>query len=476
MKKNISLWMLGIAAMLASCNQNEELLQTGNELSAVTITAQLGDAISTRATHDIDDDVQRCVVEVRPAGSTEAGTHYDGVVEDGSYKFTLTLQAGRKYDFLFWADDNASYNTTDLTAVTLNENAKPGIAYFGSLINQELTSGMTVELTHAVAKVTLRTTGTLETGKTVTVNLPTYSGFDVKTGAVTGASAAQDFTAGYDAAITDAEVYSFYVLAAKDGELASTTTISCDGESTTLTNVPLQMNYRTVLQGDIAGIGKVNGDITATIVKEWAGDKDTQFFPQLHVETAGSVTPDMIESALAGNNGRLVVTGTINAADIQTISAFHSANAISVLDMGGCQSQDSEIPENSFRNNLTIIILPEGITTIGKNAFASNYSMSSLTLPQSLENIGESSFRYGKLTELVIPAKVTKIEDFAFQYQNDLKTITFEGQTPPSSVNQLSKALPSTARPIIYVPKGCVETYKTAISEDYHNKITESVE
>lgn len=462
MRKSIFLSMLGIAAMLASCSSDEGLQNaTDNGLSTVTITAQLNDGIKTRATYDADDAVQRCIVEVRETGSNTAGTQYPGTLDGSTYKFNLSLKSGVNYDFLFWADDNKSYSTNDLTAVTLSTEAsgKPGIAYYGCLLDKPLTAGMTVDLTHAVAKVTLKTTGTLPTGKTVKVNIPTYAGFDVKSG-VTGSSAPQDFTAEYGAEISNDEVFSFYVLAATESELVDAT-VSCDVESTTLTYVPLQMNYRTVLEGDVANINKATGDITATIVSDWAGTNDTQTFPQINLKNGESLTPEMITAAIS--NGKLIIKGDMTDADLETLGNYIKANptAVSTLDMGDCTA--TAIPdeflyatEGQSVTDVTIstLVLPKGTTSIGARAFA-NLKITSLTLPETLETINDNAFLFGDLTTLTIPASVTTLRSQAFFYQHDLKSVYFEGTTPPSFSGNVFNSNNVT----IYVPADSKDVY-----------------
>ncbi|MDO4181561.1 MAG: leucine-rich repeat domain-containing protein [Bacteroidales bacterium] len=463
MRKSIFLSMLGIAAMLASCSSDEGLQNaTDNGLSTVTITAQLNDGIKTRATHDADDAVQRCFVEVRETGSNTAGMQYPGTLDGSTYKFNLSLKSGVNYDFLFWADDDKSYSTDDLTAVTLSTeaNGKPGIAYYGCLLNKPLTAGMTVDLTHAVAKVTLRTTGTLPTGKTVKVSIPTYAGFDVMNGVVTGSSAPQDFTADYNTEITNNEVFSFYVLAKKESDLVDAT-VSCDVESTTLTYVPLQMNYRTVLEGDVANINKAIGDITATIVSDWAGTNDTQAFPQINLQNGEELTSDMIAAAIS--NGTLIIKGDMTETDLTTLGDYIKDNptAVSTLDMGDCTA--TEIPEKflyatngEYLADVTIstLVLPKGTTSIGARAFA-NLKITSLTLPETLITINDNAFVYGDLTTLTIPASVTTLRSQAFFYQHDLKSVYFEGTTPPSFSGNVFNSNNCT----IYVPLGSKDSY-----------------
>lgn len=79
----------------------------------------------------------------------------------------------------------------------------------------------------------------------------------------------------------------------------------------------------------------------------------------------------------------------------------------------------TEIGDYAFElcTNLTSIILPEGITSIGKEAFYGSSYLESITLPESLESIGKSAFRdCNGLTSFTIPANVRSIGANAFRY------------------------------------------------------------
>lgn len=476
MKRNIFLSLLGIVAMLAACSSNEDLQGVAaGDVSTVTISARLDNGLKTRATYDTDDEVKRCLIEVREAGSAQTGTQYTGTSSaDGTFQFSLTLKKGAKYDFLFWADDGKSYSTENLSAITLHADAagKPGIAYFGRLTNTALSSEMEAKLTHAVGKVTLKTTGTLPAGNTVKVNIPTHAGFDVSKGEVTGTAAPTDFSFQSSKDISKNEVFSFYVLAPSEESLADEVAVSCGSESTKLTYVPLQMNYRTVLEGDVANINKVSGTITAKIDADWAGTKGEQAFPQINLKDGEALTEDLIKVTIS--NGTLVIKGNMTDDDFKTLGTYMGANltAIHTLDLGDCTA--TAIPDNllcfsdgNFMKKVEVskLILPRKVVSIGESAFRST-KITSLVLPETLTTIGESAFRYGDVTTLTIPASVTSIGSMAFQYQSKLSELKFQGKTPPSSIGQVAFTWDKIST--IYVPSGSKNAYLEAL-----NKISE---
>ncbi|MBO7297205.1 MAG: leucine-rich repeat domain-containing protein, partial [Clostridia bacterium] len=99
------------------------------------------------------------------------------------------------------------------------------------------------------------------------------------------------------------------------------------------------------------------------------------------------------------------------------------------------------IPSRVFYNydNITSVVIPEGVVTIGYEAFASCDMLASITLPSTLTEIGEGAFREcyalasitlptslriigdgafsscGQLTSIIIPEGVTQIGNHAFQ-------------------------------------------------------------
>ena len=82
-------------------------------------------------------------------------------------------------------------------------------------------------------------------------------------------------------------------------------------------------------------------------------------------------------------------------------------------------------------SNLTSITIPEGVTSIGNEAFCRCSSLTNITIPKSVTSIGNQAFRgCYNLTSITIPDGVTSIGDEAFCGCSSLTSITIpEGVT-----------------------------------------------
>ena len=95
-------------------------------------------------------------------------------------------------------------------------------------------------------------------------------------------------------------------------------------------------------------------------------------------------------------------------------------NGISIT---GLADVSSTVPENY--KQLTEIIIPDGYTTLGKNAFRGCENLVSVHLPDSLVTISDHCFEdCVQLKEIVIPDNVREIGGFAFKNCNRLESIT----------------------------------------------------
>lgn len=113
----------------------------------------------------------------------------------------------------------------------------------------------------------------------------------------------------------------------------------------------------------------------------------------------------------------------------------------------------------------TSITLPEGLEVINEYAFLGS-KFSSLTLPSTLTTIGGSAFNdCESLTSITIPANVTSIGESAFQNCIALKAVEILRATPPTLgdlafYDYNDDIIPTLTA--IYVPAASVDTYKGA--------------
>ena len=120
-----------------------------------------------------------------------------------------------------------------------------------------------------------------------------------------------------------------------------------------------------------------------------------------------------------------------------------------------------DIPQN------TSFVIKEGTVSISPYAFVKenyheDYSLVSVSIPNSVEVIGEGAFyRCRALTSIVIPAGVTTIETLAFHYCKALKSVTCEAVNPPALSGSVFLFTP-IADATLYVPAESIEAYQTA--------------
>ena len=528
MRKTIFL-MLGMAAMLASCSQDE--LDAAQGGGTAVITATVDDGIMTRASYDSDEgiDISRCLLEVRNAEGTLVGTQHT-MTEGADGTFTCIvrgLDPNTDYTYVFWADDGASYTATDLTNVTIAiPDLTNALAFSGTTTGKP--GDVSATLTHAVAKVTLKTTGSLDAGDRVQMIMRHPQTLNVLKNEVSAeTSIGYEKNIGEDIPAEGDELKTIYVPAPAGGQ---TTDVRIDyipkggsiANSKTVTNVPLQANYRTLISGDIGNIGAT--DMTASLTTDWK-DNDTQEFVryEINLETAGTLTEEMIDKAIEQNAGRIVIKGKVNQQDMknlfdrcQDLEAFGKSSASSI-DMSGATLDDEHTgfdylfshQLNTIESlalpvgvksmpigcgeypNLKTVELPSTLEWIGENAFASANLQGNIVIPESVIYIGKNAFYNSGITSIVwntdypLPAKafssgnlstveingdVPSLDVDITNANQNLKTVTFTSVTavPELAGNNFNR----WGQVKIYVPADLLEAFKAAEGwSDYADNI-----
>lgn len=120
------------------------------------------------------------------------------------------------------------------------------------------------------------------------------------------------------------------------------------------------------------------------------------------------------------------------------------------------------IPSSCFsKTGLMKVVVPEGVRSIGYDAFGVCEQLKSVTLPQSLKSIERGVFwRCSSLDSIRIPRNVHEIGQFCLMECNSLKDVYDEAQEPQRVVKLFGKAAASHVT--LHVPAISLEAYKNA--------------
>lgn len=116
----------------------------------------------------------------------------------------------------------------------------------------------------------------------------------------------------------------------------------------------------------------------------------------------------------------LRLSGKMNASDWNDISKMTGLTAIDMTNV------DIEtIPVKAFTNtSIRFIDFPTKLKTIGDNAFDNRYLIGPLVLPEGLDSIGKEAFQHNYITEVTIPESVRGIGQAAFYDNQTLQSAT----------------------------------------------------
>lgn len=121
-------------------------------------------------------------------------------------------------------------------------------------------------------------------------------------------------------------------------------------------------------------------------------------------------------SVSAGTYGDL--TYTISSGEVTITACSWRASGSLTIPSTIAGYPVTTIGEGAFSSSdLTMVTIPDSVTTIGRRAFSSCYSLSWVTIPNSVTTIGENAFAHCKaLTQVTIPDSVTTIGEWAFAF------------------------------------------------------------
>ena len=187
-------------------------------------------------------------------------------------------------------------------------------------------------------------------------------------------------------------------------------------------------------------------------------------------------------------NGTLTISGTGDipgSAGAPWYSRFYEIKKVIIKD------GVTNIGENAFSHYtaLTSVEIPNSVTSIGESAFFLCTSLTSVTIGNSLTRIGNRAFgtctallsvefpnsvtsigywafeSCVALTSITIPNSVTSIGNNAFVNCVNLKSFTFKGSTPPELA--INSIFTTGIKIPVYVPANSIEVYKDALGDNY---------
>ncbi|MBP8593666.1 MAG: leucine-rich repeat domain-containing protein [Ruminococcus sp.] len=106
---------------------------------------------------------------------------------------------------------------------------------------------------------------------------------------------------------------------------------------------------------------------------------------------------------------------------------------LTISGTGAMYDYNGTNPWNGYNDNITSVVIENGITSIGELAFYSCKGLTSITIPDSVKSIGFGAFYdCTDLTSITLPDSVTSIGESAFQGCTSLTSVTI-----PDSVTSI---------------------------------------
>lgn len=178
---------------------------------------------------------------------------------------------------------------------------------------------------------------------------------------------------------------------------------------------------------------------------------------------------------IAGNTYNVVGIGT---------GAFQNYSLLSVTIPEGVET----IGNNAFSNchSMRSIKLPESIIQIGNNAFSDCSSLDTIAIPRKVESIGNYAFAWTGIKEIVIPATTKSIGNSVFEDCRQITSISVDAGNAyydsrnncnaliETATNKLLKGSPSTVIPnsVVEIEHGAFSGYSSMTSINIPNSVT----
>ncbi len=190
------------------------------------------------------------------------------------------------------------------------------------------------------------------------------------------------------------------------------------------------------------------------------------------------IDEDTTESTTESSTETTTETTTESITETTTIlekcgdNITYSLDSDGVLTLSGSgnmydyDNDDSKRPPFfAYKDNITKVVIEDGITNIGEYMFAYCNKITSVTMPHSVKTIKQNAFLYStKLEEIAIPYGVQTIEDSAFEECWNLKSIEI-----PSSVTSMGSLFNESWITTVYCVKNSYADKDGTATDKYTN-------
>lgn len=154
-------------------------------------------------------------------------------------------------------------------------------------------------------------------------------------------------------------------------------------------------------------------------------EEESQVSNPISAQTSSTPDSDPVAETIVTNEKPDVSDGSfVDGGTDGSITWEFYSNGLLLL------SGTGDIPDDgawrSHRSSISAIVIEEGISEIGENAFRSYESLNSIYIPNTVTEIGDRAFYYcSSLENITIPGSVETMGEFVF-YGNALKEVAFE--------------------------------------------------
>ena len=162
---------------------------------------------------------------------------------------------------------------------------------------------------------------------------------------------------------------------------------------------------------------------------------------EINVEQAGT-----LQTLLPTSDAKLKITGSINGTDVKYLRELISAGTVTSLNLsevnivsggeayfGSCKTENNVIGEYMFQDftKLKTILLPSNLKSIKERSF-SGCGITEIDIPNGVTSIGEDAFAYcNSLKKVVVGNSVRRMEQGAF-YCSPVSKFYMKPVTPPA--------------------------------------------